>query len=283
MLELKNLYFGYNKKNQLFTDLDLSIEQGGIYGLLGKNGAGKTSLLKIIAGLLFPQQGDCTVMGYTPKVRSPAFLADIYFLSEDIYLPATSMADYVKLYAGFYPHFDHNQFTTYINEFKLTDDKLLTNFSHGQKKKFLIAFGLATNCKLLILDEPTNGLDIPSKSEFKKLLASIVTDEKLIIISTHQVHDVESLVDAIIVLDEGKIVFNQSIYDITNKLTFTLLPEEPASSTSFYYEKRLGGFATVTANDLGQDTQADLEILFNAILLNKEKLHQHFQGEKNER
>ncbi|MFN7097439.1 MAG: ATP-binding cassette domain-containing protein [Gammaproteobacteria bacterium] len=278
MLELKNLSFGYKKNDDLFSGLDWSITNGGICGLLGKNGAGKTTLLKIVAGLVFPQHGECQVINYSPKQREPGFLADIYFLPEDIFVPAVTIAEYIDYYARFYPRFNHAQFANYVAELSLVKDTRLTDFSHGQKKKFLIAFGLATNCKILILDEPTNGLDIPSKSEFKKLLASIIADDKLIIISTHQVHDIENLIDSIVVLDDGKIVFNQSMYEISRQLSFKMLTEEPDTAASLYYEKRLGGYVTVMENDSEQDTQIDLEILFNAILVNKTRLQECFEG-----
>lgn len=280
MLELKNLLFGYKKNDDLFAGLNWTVEQGGICGLLGKNGAGKTTLLKIVAGLVFPSSGACQVMQHTPSQRMTGFLAEIFFLPEDIFVPAVTIADYVKFYASFYPRFNHAQLASYISEFNLTNDKLLTDFSHGQKKKFLIAFGLATNCKILILDEPTNGLDIPSKSEFKKLLASIVADDKLIIISTHQVHDIENLIDTIVVLDDGDIVFNQNLYEISEKLAFRLMHEEPDADISLYHEKRLGGYVTVMENDSAQDTQVDLELLFNAILSNKTRMQSFFSGDK---
>ncbi len=90
--------------------------------------------------------------------------------------------------------------------------KNLNGLSHGQRKKFLIAFALSTNCSLLILDEPTNGLDIPSKSLFRKILVSSVAEEQLVLISTHQVKDIETIIDTIVVLDEGKIMYNETVF-----------------------------------------------------------------------
>ena len=213
MLKINDLAFGYTKRNDFFTHLTLELNQPGIYGLLGKNGSGKTTLLKIIAGLLFPKQGTCEIMGQRPALRQPDFLNKIYFLPEDLFVPALTAHDYVKFYAPFYPKFDFIFLNQCLKEFDLPQDKLLTTFSHGQKKKFLISFGLATQCQLLILDEPTNGLDIPSKSQFRKLVASAITDEKLFIISTHQVHDVENLIESVLILEEGNIIYNQRLND----------------------------------------------------------------------
>lgn len=276
MIEINDISFGYSSNVQLFTGLKLNLAQGKICGLLGKNGSGKTTLLKIIAGLIFPTTGNCQVMDHIPKLRLPSLLQEIYFLPEDLYVPALTADDYVKFYAPFYPKFDPTLLHNCLNEFDLPRNKLLATLSHGQKKKFLIAFGLATCCRLFILDEPSNGLDIPSKSQFRKLLASCINDERLFIISTHQVRDVENLIDSIVILDEGKIIFHQNIIEITKHLAFVQQATEPSLDTCFYYEKHLGGYTVVIANKNQQDTQIDLEILFNTILTNKNKIQQIF-------
>lgn len=213
MIELYNVTFGYSKQNNIFNKLNLNIEKSGICGLLGKNGSGKTTLLKIIAGLIFTNEGNTRVLEHKPKNRSPSFLKEIYFLPEDFYTPALTVEQYENFYAPFYSNFDHALFNNALTEFDLPLHKLLTQFSYGQKKKFLIAFGLATNCSILILDEPTNGLDIPSKTQFRKLLASSITENKLFIISTHQVHDIEKLIDTVIILNEGRIIYNQPLIE----------------------------------------------------------------------
>lgn len=275
-LEMNHLSFGYGKKEKVFNNLKLSLNAGGICGLLGANGAGKTTLLKIISGLVFPRAGSCQVLGQNPSLRHPSFLQDVFFLSEDQFVPALTAHDYVKFYGSFYPRFDVNYFHESLNEFGLPPAKLISNFSYGQKKKFLIAFGLATHSKLFILDEPTNGLDIPSKSQFRKLLASAINDEKLFIISTHQVHDVENLIDTVVVLDEGNILLQENLFEISKRLAFAQLPVEPDPDECFYYEKHLGGYASVIHNKMNQETHVDLELLFNAILTNKEKTKQLF-------
>jgi ABC-2 type transport system ATP-binding protein len=218
MLEINKLCFKYKDAKDLFDGLDLQLKAGSIYGLLGKNGAGKTTLLKLIAGMLFPDGGNCNVLGLTPQHRLPQFLQEIYFIPEEFYVPPVTAATYVNLYAPFYNNFDDKIFKEAINEFGLSTDKELTTLSYGQKKKFLVVFGLATNCKLLLLDEPTNGLDIPSKSQFRKLLASMLTADKAFIIATHQVRDLETLIDTVVILDNGKIIFNQPIYEAETNL-----------------------------------------------------------------
>ncbi len=169
MVHIENLNFSYGKRRALFDQLTLALPSGNIYGLLGMNGAGKSSLLKIIAGLLFPTNGKVEVAGFVPKDRYPDFLSEVYMVSEEFELPGLTINNYVPLYSPFYSRFNHSFFESYIREFKIRRDQKLTSMSYGQKKKFMLAFGLATDCKLLILDEPTNGLDVPSKSQFRKM------------------------------------------------------------------------------------------------------------------
>jgi len=213
MIALKDISFRYTRQEQLFHQLNLNLENNGICGLLGKNGAGKTTLLKIIAGLAFADEGTTQVLGHIPRKRHPNFLSEIYFLPEDFFVPALTAEQYENFYASFYPRFDHTLFLNNLAELELPHKKLLTQFSQGQKKKFMIAFALATHCSLIIFDEPTNGLDIPSKTQFRKLLAATIAENRLFIISTHQVHDVEKLIDRVIILDQGKIIYQQTLVE----------------------------------------------------------------------
>lgn len=274
-IEIKNLSFGYTKE-RLFSNLDLTLESGNIYGLLGKNGAGKTSLLKLICGLRFPEAGSCSVLGWEPQDRPAALLEDIYFIPEEFYAPAINAELYQQIYAPFYPRFSPEAFREYLREFDLRGAKKLSEFSYGQKKKFLLAFGLATRCRLLLLDEPTNGLDIPSKSQFRKLLARAGEKDRIILISTHQVRDMENLIDPIIILDEGAIIFQQPMYEVTRCLHVELEQLQPSGEGVLYTDKTLGGYVVVRKNISGEETQADLETLFNTVIANRDRIGELF-------
>jgi len=272
MLKIDKLGLRYQgARSNLFNNLDLELTEGNIYGLLGKNGAGKSSLLKVMAGLLFPDAGNCELMGHETRLRAPALLQNLYFIPEEFYVPAVTADEYVKLYSPFYEKFDVDIFSHALKEFDLVHDKKLTELSYGQKKKFLVAFGLATNCKLLLLDEPTNGLDIPSKSQFRKLLASLLTEDKTFIIATHQVRDVENFIDSVIILDEGQIIFQQSTMEITQHLNFKQQAEAPDGKKIIYQEKILGGYNVIEKNTTDNESRIDLELLFNAITTNRDK------------
>src|SRR3989338_1919445 len=279
MITLRELSFGYSKTDVLFEKLNLRLQPGNVCGLLGKNGAGKTTLLKIMAGLLFAQAGDCMRLGFNVKNREPESLSHIYFVPEEFFVPQLTAKQYLDLYAPFYSQFDTTLFEACIKEFDIPNNKLLPTFSYGQKKKFLISFAIATQCKIILFDEPTNGLDIPSKSQFRKLIASNMTDDKLFIISTHQVHDVEKLVDRVVILDDGKIIINSSLAHVTKTIAIEQESSEPSLNSCIYYEKNISGYAVVTENKSNRDSNIDLEIFFNMVIANKEKSSQLFGGE----
>ena len=279
MIKINQLFFEYSKGQNLFENLDLEISPGNVYGLLGKNGAGKTTLLKLIAGLLFTRRGTCEVMDFKSEFRRPEMLRELYFIPEEFYLPPIRITDYINSHAPFYPRFDLTRLKDYLTGFQLPEISRLSNLSYGQKKKFLLAFGLATDCKLLILDEPTNGLDIPTKSQFRKLLAGSLSADRTFLISTHQVRDMENLIDPIIILEEGSIIFNASMDIVSRRLAVTLQSEVPDESNVLYYEKVLGGYAVMKENAAEAETKIDLELLFNAVINNRAKIGEIFGRE----
>ncbi|MCF0039649.1 ABC transporter ATP-binding protein [Dyadobacter fanqingshengii] len=276
MIHLDRVTFGYSKKKKLFENLSLNLEAGHIYGLLGTNGAGKSSLLRNMVGLLYPQAGNINVAGHEPKKRLPAFLQDVYFLPEEIYLPSVTMKKYLEMIAPFYPKFDEAQFDGYIVNMDLPEGNKLTDMSYGQRKKFLIAFALSTNTKILIMDEPTNGLDIPSKSQFRKLVSTNLDRNRLILISTHQVRDLDNLIDSIIILESSKILIQHSLDTVAEKLCFGTLPSIEYDDRVIYSEPSMKGYKAVFENSDLEESRVDLEYLFNAVLGNPERIRQIF-------
>ncbi len=271
MIEIKNLSFSYNRQTLLFEDLNLVLEQGHIYGLLGKNGAGKSTLLKNIAGLVYPQKGSCLVNEINVSGRPVSVLEEIYFLAEDFYVPSLTPAQFVANTAGFYPKFSKSDFYTYLKALDVDEDAVMDKQSFGQQKKAMIAFGLATNTGLLIMDEPTNGLDIPSKVQFRKLIASVLTDERCIVISTHQVRDLDSLIDTLLVLHEKEIVVNRPMDEVAEKLTFGFYADTEGLKV-LYEERDMRGSNAIVQNTANKYSKVDLELLFNAIISGTKKI-----------
>ena len=278
MIELKNIQFSYKRNKTLFNDLNLSLTPGFIYGLLGKNGAGKSTLLKQMAGLLHPDKGEVNIFGFRSTERNPKALQDIFIIPEEFSLPPISIKRYVQINAVFYPKFSNEQFDYYLKEFELEKDGKLSALSYGQKKKFLISFGLAVNARLLIFDEPSNGLDIPSKSQFRKLAAAALNEDKIFVISTHQVRDLENLIDTVVVIEKGKIMFNENIGAISEKLSFEQNLNGVPENDILYMEEISGKKIGVVINRTGRETRVDLELLFNGIVKNAPVFNNEFRN-----
>lgn len=281
MIELTNIHFGYSKKRKLFNDLNLQLSSGHLYGLLGKNGAGKTTLLKLICGLRFPHQGTSLVAGHHSIHRSPLMLRQLYFLMEEFYTPHLWIRDYAKIYAPFYPNFNREQFYAYLEEFDIFHlNEYIDKLSYGQKKKVMISFALASNTPILLMDEPTNGLDIPSKTIFRKIMASVLHEEQIVIISTHQVRDLHSIIDSVVIIDDGQILLNQSTDEITQKLFFEINDEVLEEDSVLYHEESLHGFNTVRKNLQQIESKIDMELLFNATMAHTAQIKEIFNSNK---
>lgn len=264
MVDIEDLSFGYAGKPLLLEHLRLHLERGHIYGLLGKNGAGKSTLLKNMVGLAFPRAGRCLLDGQPAERRLPSVLAEVYFLPEEIYVPALTGAQFVARTAGFYPRFDAAELQRCLHELEVPPHAVLSQLSFGQQKKFMIAFALATNTSLLVMDEPTNGLDIPSKAQFRRLIASALTPERCVIISTHQVRDLDSLIDTVVVLHQQRIVLNEDLEQLAERLLFGTIPPTDAQE-ALYLEDTVRGRQGILPNPAGRPSKVDLELLFNGI------------------
>lgn len=264
MVQLRQVAFSYGKRAPLFDGLDFALEPGGIYGLLGKNGAGKTSLLRIISGMLFPDAGSAEVLGHPASRRHPDMLAELFIVPEEFFLPEITIGEYIAAYAPFYPRFDYGVLDHGLSEFDLGRQAALGELSFGQRKKFLVAFALASGVRLVLFDEPTNALDIPGKSQLRKLLLAHMSDERAFVISTHQVRDLASVMDPIAIIDDGKLVFEASADDIDRGLRTRVVPRIPEEGV-IYAEEALGGYAVLEAAP-SDGEPVDIEVLFNGVM-----------------
>ena len=263
MITLKELSFSYSRKKEVLDRINLEVGSGHICGLLGKNGEGKTTLLNLLSGQIFPDQGSCLVLEEIPSERNARFLQQIFLLPEEISMPEVTAIEYIKMYAAFYPTFRDDICKACVESFEINLSDRLSKMSQGQRKKVAITLALAAHAPLLLMDEPTNGLDIPSKATFRRLVASLIDDNQTVIISTHQVRDLESLIDTVLILDQRQILLNKTLNEIGEKLYFgPLLPEEKA----LYSEPTSQGTIGVTARDGKEETAVSLELLFNAAI-----------------
>ncbi len=275
MIQIDHLDFGYpGSKHQVFGDFSLTLHESNIYGLFGKNGTGKSTLLYLLCGLLRAKRGTILVDGKAAGKRQPDMLRDIFLIPEEFELPNVKLSTYVDINRGFYPLFSQQVLDSCLRDFELPISLRLGELSMGQKKKVYMSFALATGTRLLLMDEPTNGLDIPSKSLFRKVVAKNMTDDRTLIISTHQVHDVESLIDHVVVINQSQLLLDASVSDICDRYTFGYRPASAMDDSVLYAEPTLQGNAVVARRSEGDpETPLNLELLFNALVSEGSKLH----------
>ena len=273
MIRIENLSFGYKSRRKVLNDITLELGEGHIHGLLGCNGIGKTTLLKLICGIMRPDSGEVRVDGLDPMMRQPQMFSELMIIPEEFDLPNLSLERYAAMMKPFYPRFDHGSMRRYAEEFKVNTEDRLYNMSMGQRKKAYIAFALACNVRMLLMDEPTNGLDIPSKSIFRRLLASYVDEERMVVISTHQVADVESLLDNIVILDTEGVALSATTTQICSRLKFGRVKE---GDNVLYKEMTPAGEMAVMKNCEDEDTHLNIELLFNAVTANRAAINNIF-------
>lgn len=273
MLEIKNVSYGYVKGYDVLHDFSLTLGEGGVYGLLGKNGTGKSTLLYLIMGLLRPREGSVLFDGTPTSLRRPDTLSQLFIVPEEYDLPRIPLRNYVRSIRPFYPRFSDETLRTCLSMFDMERDVNLGALSMGQKKKVYMCVALATNTKLLVMDEPTNGLDIPSKSQFRKVVATGMTEEKSIVISTHQVRDVELLLDHVVVIDRNKQLLNCAMGQLSERLRFSQELERDVPADALYVERGLGGCGVVSPrHGTDEETPVNLELLFDALMADPQRI-----------
>lgn len=283
MITVENLSFLYRKsKRAVLHDFSLSLEKGRVYGLLGKNGAGKSTLLYLMSGLLTPKSGKVVYHDVDVRRRLPITLQDMFLVPEEFDLPPVSLISYIELNSPFYPRFSKEDMVKYLHYFEMDINIDLGALSMGQKKKVFMSFTLATNTSLLLMDEPTNGLDIPGKSQFRKFIASGMTDDKTILISTHQVRDIDKVLDHVLIMDNSRVLLNESTMSICDKLFFTESENRELLQSSLFSTPSIQGNFLLLPNESGEDSEINLELLFNATLAVPERISALFHSKQTE-
>lgn len=263
MINVRSMSFSYSRKgSSVFDNLSLTLPAGEIVGLLGRNGAGKSTLIKLLASLLTPQQGSICFDGKSVENRGAELYSRMMVVPEELALPKVTVEKYVRTTAPLYPNFNREQFNTYCQQLEVECSQRFDNLSMGQRKKAYLAFALACNVELLLLDEPTNGLDITAKGALRSILASYADGGKSIIISTHQAHDIENLIDRVVIIDNGEILLNQSVYTLQQCFGFGIVENHQA----IYSTQSVAGKVGIWAADNEEEGRFDLELLFNAAI-----------------
>ena len=289
MITVNNLVFSYpgqkrffsREQQAVFIDADFRLSRGRICGLLGPNGSGKTTLLKLIAGLLFPQGGGIRISGFIPAQRSPAFLRDIVYLPEEFHVPNWSPNHYAWRQGVFYPRFDKLLFKHLLAGFNIPSNKAMTALSHGQRKKAMMSFALATRASLILLDEPSNGMDIPGKKQLREALLTGFDEQSTVIISTHQVYDLDGLIDTVSILSTGQVLLTETLDRINEQLLFEQGLAVP--DAALYSEQSMAGrCAWVIPNTNKTHSHIDLSLLFGLVTGHPQMVQTLFHREAEE-
>lgn len=271
--------YGWRQQKSVFSDFSLSLERGKVYGLLGLNGAGKSTLIYLMAGLLTPKSGRVTIDGCNVRDRLPSTLGNLFVVPEEFELPRMSLKEYATLNGALYPRFSYDDMLHNLEIFDINPEiKSLSSLSMGQKKKVLMSFAFATHTDLMLMDEPTNGLDIPGKSQFRRLVASEMSDNRTIVISTHQVRDIDNCIEHVVIIDHSKVLLDESVARITSKLQFVENGTATDAQRAIYSQPSVMGYSIVVPNNGGDETEVNLETLFNATLGNSDKISEIFNA-----
>ena len=283
MLQVENISFSYGRrKPEVLSDFSFSLEKGRVYGLLGKNGVGKSTLLYLMCGLLTPKHGRVMYHGVDTRRRLPETLRDVFLVPEEFDLPAVSLVQFVELNSPFYPNFSKEDMMTYLHLFEMDWNIHLSGLSMGQKKKVFMSFALATHTSLLLMDEPTNGLDIMAKSQFRKFIASGMSDERTIVISTHQVRDIDNVLDHVVIMNNSRVLLDESIVRVTERLAFVESDSPALAEEALYKLPSVQGNSLLLPNREGVETKLNLELLFGAVLADPEKIKDLFHSKVEE-
>ncbi|MBS9779502.1 MAG: ABC transporter ATP-binding protein [Moraxellaceae bacterium] len=273
-INITDLNFSYNKGKQtpIYHNFQAEISQAGVYGLFGRNGSGKSTLLKLIAGLLTASSGTIEVLGYNPRQRLPDFLSQVYILPEEFHLPDLTPTELGNSHHHFYPNFNMELFADYLQKLDVPSEQRFSQMSLGQKKKSTIAFALATCTPILLMDEPTNGLDIVSREQFKALMATPEQAERIVLISTHQAHDLERIISHLWFIDEGQLLLSATVDKINQKLAMGIAQNSQEVPNTVLYQESIGeqiAWIAQANSEQNSTSKLNIEMLYKALNMNK--------------
>ena len=299
MLEVKGLKktFKMSKKQQKIektkekikvavADVSFDARPGEILGILGANGAGKTTTLRILASVIKADEGQVCLDGADITGNLMDYRRHIGFLTselklEDYFTPNYLFDYFSKLYGvgeeqaaqrkkELFEKFGIDKFA----EVKVAD------MSTGMKQKISLVISIVHNPDIIIFDEPTNGLDIPGKSQFRKFIASGMSDDKTIVISTHQVRDIDKVLDHVLIMDDSRVLLDESTSNICDKLFFVESDDRELAKSALFAIPTIQGNYLILPNEKQDESELNLELLFNATLATPEEIARLFHTQK---
>ncbi len=270
MVNIERVSYNYTDGKAVINDISATLDDGRIYGLLGKNGAGKTTLMKLVSGMVFPKQGRITIDGTDVSARNIKTMRETFFMPSEFKFSDMSMEKFVRLYSGFYPSFSREILEDCLQETgveRIIRTAALERLSLGEKHKVMTAFAIASGTRLLLMDEPAGGMDIPTRATFRKLLLRHLRNDQTVVISTHHAAEFTNILSDVIILGHnGEMAFAGRTEDICDRYVFGIYPSD---SGALYAEPCAGGYHAVRERGLEGPSEIDLEILFNAAVSGK--------------
>lgn len=263
MLKFDHVSYRYGKRHPMAVEDVTARISPGVHLLLGENGAGKTTLMHIAAGLLTPCAGTCTLDDADISQRRPGTLREIFFLPDSLETPFATINDMAARHGVFYPGFDSSALQANLTEFGLTGDEKIKSLSLGVRHKTYVAYALALGTRVLLLDEPANGLDIGSKKTLRRMLARWADEGRILIVSTHTVTDLEALYDGVMLVSHGRLLTAMPTWEIGSRLNF-ISTDSPVEG-ALYQEPDSGLFRAIVPSD-GGETAVNFNLLYSAIM-----------------
>jgi ABC-2 type transport system ATP-binding protein len=232
VISAKGLTKHYGKQAAV-DNISFEIPAGRIVGLIGPNGSGKTTTLKAALGLV-PFEGELSVLGLDPRTQRDALMQDVCFIADVAILPRwLRVSEAIDFVAGVHPRFDRKKAERYLANTKLTPSMKVKAMSKGMVVQLHLALVMAIDAKLLVLDEPTLGLDIIYRKQFyQNLLEDYFDEQKTIIITTHQVEEVEHILTDLMFIQDGKIVLAASMEEVGERYTEVMVPHDKLNAAN---------------------------------------------------
>jgi ABC-2 type transport system ATP-binding protein len=258
MIQINNLSKTYNS-GKVLTDVSLKLEDGKIYGLIGANGSGKSTLIKCISGIYSPDEGEVK-MGDEQIFNSPTCKEKIGLMIDIMhFFPMYSVKSYAQYYSSFYKNFSFDKFNDYLSKFGISPRAYAESLSLGNKKKLQIALVLSRNVKYLLMDEPENGLDNESREMFRNIVRECADQGIGILLSSHDLLNIENMCDDLIFVDDGAIKYYGGIDERLSSIQKWRVRAQREKISDYVVTEELGNVFTILTEGEYADNKKELE------------------------
>ncbi|MDD6200496.1 MAG: ABC transporter ATP-binding protein [Firmicutes bacterium] len=259
MLEMKNVTKTFGTFRAL-DNLSMAVPRGAVYGLVGPNGAGKSTAIRNLTGVYRPDSGEITMDGQ-PIYENPALKARIGSIPDDIFFfPSATLEEMRKYYAGIYPNFDSELFDRLYEVFPLPKKSPIRRFSKGMQKQAAFHLTICTRPEVLILDEPVDGLDpVMRRQVWNLILSDVAQRETTVLISSHNLRELEDICDHVGIMDHGKMLLERSLADMQGATHKLQLVGQAPEGLEILHESQSGRLRTLIVRGGAEEITARMQ------------------------